>query len=152
VTAPGVRELLIGGTGDNQNLLKRDTTVFSDSGTAYPSWFEIGAISLVDAGEVAVVKFIECDFTGTGTVPRLFVALDDPRETPTWTELTYVTNDPPQVLGNTVAPPYYPKRYNFAGKGAKCKRIRFKIDYGNSDTVGNELHTFSIYGKREAEA
>jgi hypothetical protein len=152
VTAPGVSTLLIGGTGTNQNILERNQSVFSDSGTAYESNFEIGAITLADPGQTALVKFIECDFAGTGTVPTLSVALDDPTASPTWTQLTTTANDPPQVYGQTVSPPYYPVRYYLPPNLAVCRHIRLKVDYGNTDTVGNELYGFAIFGKLQQEA
>ena len=115
--------------------------------------FEIGAITLVDPGQVAELKFIEMDFAGVGTIPLVSVALDDPRDTPTWTLLSsgITTNyDPPQVYGNTVTPPYYPIRYYLAPNLAKCRRIRIKVDY-QQDTVANELYSFAIYGRLEQD-
>jgi len=149
--APGVKYLLIGSTEDNQSILKRDITVYTDNGTPYESNFEIGAITLADAGEVAVCKFMEMDFAGVGTPPLVYVALDDPTTTPTWTQLTTKAYDPPSVYGQTKTPPYYPIRYYFDPHLAVCRRIRFKVEYGDTDTVRNELYGFSIMGKLQQE-
>ncbi|HXC43864.1 MAG TPA: hypothetical protein VNY51_10140 [Candidatus Dormibacteraeota bacterium] len=157
-TAPGVTELLIGGTGNNQSILKRDMTTWDDNGTAYDAWIDIGAITLCDPGQIAKCKFIEIDYAGVGNIPNVYVALDDPTESPTWTQLTTQAYDPPQVYGQTVTPPYYPRRYYFDPNLSKCRRIRIKVDFGSAQigsppaSVPNELYSFAVFGKLEQES
>jgi hypothetical protein len=155
VTSPGVRELLIGGTGDGQNILKRDLTVFSDNGTAYEAWAEIGAITLCFPGQRAVVKFLECDFESEGTQPTVSYLFDDPTKVdPDWTALTNFVFDPPLLYGgNAITPNYWPDRFyiNQNADVAVCKRVRIKVDFGDTDTVRNELISFAIFGKKYVE-
>jgi hypothetical protein len=154
-TAPGVRELLIGGTGNNQHILKRDLTVFSDNGSAYESWTEIGAITLCYPGQRAVVKFIECDFESVGTQPTVSYLFDDPTKVdPDWTALTQFVFDPPILYGGAnITPNYWPDRFyiNQNADVAVCKRVRIKVDFGDTDTVRNELISFAVVGKKYVE-
>jgi hypothetical protein len=120
-------------------------------GTPYESNFEIGAITLADAGETAHLRFIQMDFANAGTRPRVFVSLDNPSINPSWTELTTIAYESAQIYGQTQTPPYFPIRYYFAPNLAVCRRIRIKVEYGNTDTVKNELYGFSINGNLVAE-
>jgi hypothetical protein len=154
VTAPGITELLIGGTSTNQNILKRDQTVFSDNGSAYSAWFDIGAITMVYPGQRAAVKFIEMDFMQVGTQPLVSYVLDDPTPSPSWNSLTNYVFDPPIVYAGTqITPTYWPDRFYLSQNAdvAVGRRIRMKTDFGNTDTVRNELISFSIWGRKYSE-
>lgn len=155
VTAPGLKKLLIGGTGTNQHIQKRDTTVFADSGSAYSAWFDIGAITMVYPGQRAAVKFIEMDFMPAGTQPTVSRLLDDPTASPSnWIALTNYVFDPPIVYaGASITPNYWPDRFYLSQTAdvAVGRRIRIKVDYGNTDTVRNELISFAIFGKKYVE-
>lgn len=154
-SAPGVRTMLVGGTGTNQSILKRDTTLYADNGSAYHAWCDIGAITLVDPGQRAAVKFIEADFMSVGTQPGVSWILDDPTPSPTWNLFTGVsTYDPPVVYqGTSITPNYWPDRYymNQTRAVAQGRRIRLKIDFGSTDTVRNELISFAVFGKKYQE-
>ena len=153
-TAPGVHKLLIGGTGTNQEILRRDTTVFADNGSPYHAWFDIGAITLVFPGQRAAVKFVECDFESVGTQPLVSYVLDDPTPTPTWNALTNFVFDPPVVYaGTNITPNYFPDRFYLNQQQAVAvgRRIRMKVDFGSTDTVRNEMISFAIFGKKYVE-
>ena len=155
VTAPGVKKLLIGGTGTNEHIQKRDLTVFSDNGTAYSAWGDIGAITMVAPGQRAAVKFIEMDFMSVGTQPVVSRLLDDPTTSPSnWIALTNYVFDPPIVYaGTNITPNYWPDRFYFnqTADVAVGRRIRMKFDFGNTDTVRNELISFAIFGRKYVE-
>jgi len=159
VTAPGVRTLLIGGTGTNQHIQKRDLTVYSDSGSAYEAWGDIGAITLTFPGQRAEVKFVEFDFMPVGTQPSVSYLLDDPTVvSPSWNALTDYVFDPPVVFGATggpgaITPNYWPDRFYLQQNTVPniCRRIRLKFDFGNTDTVRNELISFAIFGRKKIE-
>jgi hypothetical protein len=154
VTAPGVRTLLIGGTGTNQHIQKRDLTVYSDSGSAYEAWGDIGAITLTFPGQRASVKFVEFDFSEAGSPPTVSYLLDDPTTvSPNWSILSNSVYDPPIVYGTTITPNYMPNRYYLSQNAqvAVCRRIRLKFDFGNTDTVRNELISFAIFGRKYVE-
>jgi hypothetical protein len=157
-TAAGVKRLLIGGTGTNQNILKRDLTVFSDNGTAYAANFQMGAITFAQPGQAAALKFVECDFSGVGSLPTVSFLLDAP-----YGSFTNFVNtlgagmayDPPSVYGMTITPTnYYPNRYYFAATQsvARCRRMIVQVDFGNTDTVQNELLSLAVFGRLYQEA
>ena len=154
VTAPGVRQLLIGSQTPNREILKRDLSVFADNGTPYDSWFEIGAITMVFPGQRAAVKFIEIDFTGVGTQPLVYYALDDPMPTPSWVPLVNFVFDPPIAFaGAAITPQYFPDRFYLSQNAnvAVGRRIRIKVDFGATDTVQNEMISFGIWGRKYVE-
>jgi hypothetical protein len=142
-----------GGT-TSQNIQKRDTTVHSDLGQPYSSWFDIGAITMVFPGQRAAVKFIECDFESVGTQPLVSYVLDNPSLSPTWNPLTNYVFDPPLVYGGAnITPTYWPDRFYLSQQAevAVGRRIRIKVDFGATDTVRNELVSFAIFGRKYVE-
>jgi hypothetical protein len=158
------RYLMMGGPGTGTAIVCRcagppsglnaGNPIFSDSGGAYSSFFEIGAITMVFPGQRAAVKFIEFDFMPSGTAPIVSYAMDDPGEPPSWVTLTNFVYDPPvKYAGTAIAPPYFPNRYYLSQNAAVAigRRIRLKVDFGASDTVRNELISFSIWGKKYVE-
>jgi hypothetical protein len=154
VTAPGVRKLLVGGTGTNQPILKRDTSVYSDNGSAYSSWFDIGAITLVSPGQRAAIDFVQMDFESVGTQPLVSFVIDDPTPSPSWNLLSQFVFDPPIVYqGNAITPNYWPDRFYISQtmQVALGRRIRLKVDFGSTDTVRNELISFGIFGRKYQE-
>ena len=142
-----------GGT-TSQHIQKRDTTVYSDLGSPYSSWVDIGAITMVFPGQRAAVKFIECDFESVGTQPLVSYVLDNPSLTPTWNALTNYVYDPPLVYGGrNIAPTYWPDRFYLSQQAevAVGRRIRIKVDFGSTDTVRNELVSFAVFGRKYVE-
>jgi hypothetical protein len=156
-TAP-LRQLIIGSNVANQPIRARSQSVFTDSGTPYDSWFEIGAITMVYPGQRAAVKFFEFDFMPTavgGTAPLVYYAFDDPSPTPTWIPLANFVYDPPLVYGGAaITPPYLPERFylNQNADVAVGRRIRLKVDFGSNVNNGrDELISFAIFGKKYSE-
>lgn len=155
--AAPTRELIIGSNMPGHPILARSQKVFTDNGTPYDSWFEIGAITMVYPGQRAAVKFLEFDFMPTapsGVAPLVYYALDDPSPTPAWVQLATAIFDPPVVYGSTITPPYLPNRYNLNQNAAVAvgRRIRLKVDFGSNANNGrDELISFAIFGKKYHE-
>ena len=151
---PGNNFLLVGANFGGQPILKRDPTIFTDNGTAYPCEIEIGAITMVFPGQRAAVKFVEFDFEQVGTQPLVYYALDDPRPSPAWVPLVGFVFDPPVVYaGTAITPPYWPDRYDLSQNAdvSVGRRIRLKVDFGSTDTVKNEMISFAIFGRKYVE-
>jgi hypothetical protein len=153
-TTPGVHELLVGATGGGDTIAKRDLTVFADEGTAYQSDFTMGTIVLAQPGQMAELEFITLDLPRIGTAPTVSYLLDETSGTFTVFNSSPIS-EPPELYGNTTHPAtLFSNRYYFnatpQGGGnpppAWCRFLQIKIDYGNADTVQNELYTLTIFG------
>lgn len=151
--SPGVKKLLVGSTADNQVILERNLNVFTDNGTTYDANFVMGSIMLAHPGQIAALKFIEADFSGVAFQPQISYLLDEintPQGTGVFVPFTLAPQfDPPSLYGTTLAPvSYSPNRYYFAGTGslARCRHLQIKVDFG-STSVGDEIYTFTIYGR-----
>lgn len=146
--SPGVHKLLVGPTGINQSISQRDLTVFSDNGTAYDAHFTMGSIILAHPGEVAGVKFIECDFAAAGSQPTLGILLNE--ISGTFTTLTKSVSDPPMVYGATGGPSsLFSNRYYLSQTqiAQRCRHLQIRVNFGNTDTVQNELESLTIFGR-----
>jgi hypothetical protein len=169
-TSPGTRQLLIGPASAGP-VLARDSTfnIFSDAGavgtgsggSAYSSFFTMGSIVLATAGQKAEMGFLEMDFTQIGSQPAISVLLDEIAAVNGAT-FELISNsrvsDPPKLYGPTATPAsLWMNRYYFdqttvantpnqTPAPAWCKHLQIKVDYGNTDTVKNELQTFTIWG------
>jgi hypothetical protein len=161
-TSPGVRQLLIGPPSAGY-ILNRDSTftTFTDNGSAYASYFTIGNIVLAHPGQMAECAFVAMDFQKVGTQPTVSVLFDELSAT-NGAAFESISNtilsDPPKKYGPTGTPDtMWMNRYNFgqttpANGGdqvpvpAWCKSMQLKVDFGNTDTVQNELMAFSIFG------
>ena len=147
-TAPGIKKLLIGPTGDNASIGMRDLTVFTDQGTQFDSWFTMGAITLASPGQIAILKFLEIDFSGVNFQPQVSYLLDE--LSGDFTPFTDAAiSDPPSLYGpNSHPATWSPNRYYFSGTGslARCRNIQIKVDFGKTS---NQDSTFALclYGK-----
>lgn len=134
-TSPGVRQLLAGPTGEGQ-ILARSLTTFSDNGLSYDAYFTMGSIGLARSGELALVKFLEMDFSGQGFQPTVSYLLNE--ISGTFTPLTNQKGttpifDPPSLYGETISPQSYsPNRYYMSATGslARCRHMQIKVDLG----------------------
>lgn len=150
--SPGVKKLLVGNPSGGFKILKRDLTVFSDDGVGYPASFEMGNIVLAHPGQLAILKFIECDFSGHAFKPTMSFLLNEI----SGSFITFSSDpqfDPPSLYGTTVVPgSYSPNRYYFAGvyNVARCRHLRIKCDYG-SGTNGDEMYNLTIFGRLMVE-
>lgn len=158
-TTPGVHQLLVGSTTGGNEILKRDLTVFSDSGTPYASNLTMGCIVLAQPGQLAELGFITLDSGRTGTAPAPSYLLDEISGTFTAFGVANVS-DPPELWGAAGHPTsLFSDRFYFnasiAGGGvpppAWCRFLQIEIDFGATDTVQNELLTLTIFGAHYQE-
>jgi hypothetical protein len=144
-TSPGIKKLLVGATTGGQEVLKRDTTVYTDNGTPYDAFFIQGTLALARRGELSILRFLEADFSGVAYHPTVSYLLNEAfSSTSVFTPFTLAPQfDPPTVYGATLSPTSYsPNRYYFAGVGslARCIFLTLKVDFGttaNADTIYN---------------
>lgn len=161
VTAPGVRQLLIGPSSAG-HILSRDSsyTTFVDNASPYESYFTMGNIVLAHPGQMAELAFIEMDFMQLGTQPVVSVLFDELGAT-NGAAFEKISNsfvsDPPKLYGPTAVPDtLWMNRYYFGqtetAEGeqepitAWCKHMQIMVDFGNTDEVENELLAFTIFG------
>lgn len=151
--SPGIKRLLVGGNICNQPILMRDQTVFSDNGVAYPANFVMGSIMLCSPGQLALLKFLEFDFSGISYQPVISYLLNE--ISGTFTPFTRLpVPDPPSLFGATITPSSYsPNRYYFGGNAslARCRHLQIKVDLG-TNAVGSEMYNCTIFGRIMAEA
>lgn len=151
-TQPGIKKLLVGSQIQAQPILVRDLTVYTDNGTQYDAFFEMGNITLAHPGQLALLKFIEADFSTVGFKPTISYLLNEIAGT----FVPFTVNpvfDPPSLYGQTLAPTSYsPNRYYFASNAslARCRHLRIKMDYGTS-AAGQELFNLTIFGRLMVE-
>jgi hypothetical protein len=169
ITSPGTSQLLIGPTAAG-HVMTRDSTfnIFSDAGAvgtgaggnAYEAYFTMGNIVLATAGQMAQMGFIQMDFQKVGTQPGVLVLLDEIAAI-NGASFESISNtfisDPPKMYGPTAVPAsLWMNRYYFSQttpvnpeqipKPAWCKHLQIKVDFGDIDTVQNELMAFTIFG------
>lgn len=154
-TAPGVHQLMMGGSGANEPVLVRDSsyTTFTDNGSAYPANFVVGSIVLAQPGQRAKCRFVTCDFVRTGTSPIVSVLLGE--VSGTFQSISgYTVPDPSQIPASTSV---FNNRYYFKQsvgslppKPVVCRYLQIKIDFG-TDTVQNEILSSTINGAIEVE-
>ena len=159
-TTPGIKKLLVGGNLPGQKLLYRNLNVFTDDGTQYGAYFVMGSIMLAHPGQLALLKFMEFDFSGapTGSPPvgfRPTVSYLLNEISGTFTPFTTSpTFDPPSLYGpadgaNSTGPSSYsPNRYYFLSNAslARCRHMQIKIDYGTTSN-GDEIYNATIFGR-----
>ncbi len=156
-TSPGIKRLLVGGSTGGTQILERSLTTFTDNGTAYDAYFVMGAITLAHPGQLALLKFVEFDFSGTSLKPTISYLLNEvgptaqnPTAAVTWVPFTTAPQfDPPSLYGKTLIPvSYSPNRYFFLSNAslARCRFIQIKVDYGSTSN-GDELYTMTIFGR-----
>ena len=151
-TSPGVHQLLIGPPSSGGEVLFRDLTQNSDNGGAYEAFARIGAIVLAQPGQTAELDFFTFDFYATGSEPGISVLYDN-LDTAFTTLPNYVP-DPAQLVAasDVYNNRYYARQATGGTQGsAACRWLQLKVDFGNGDTVQNELLSFSIYGQVEGE-
>jgi hypothetical protein len=149
-TSPGIKKLLVGATVGGQEILKRDTSVFTDNGVSYDAFFIQGTLALARRGELSILRFLEADFSGVKYQPTVSYLLNEAfNSTSVFTPFTAVPQfDPPTIYGATLSPvSYSPNRYYFAGVGslARCVYLTLKIDLGTTSNP-NTIYNMSING------
>lgn len=153
-TSPGVRSLLVGPQGivaSQHPILKRDLSVFSDTGTAYSLCYAtLGSLVLAQPGQVAAVAFLTTDGPKLmgGATPTLGVWFDENSVVagvPAATPLSATIQDPPLLAASTT---FLSNRYYVSQTTAPayCRHMQVKVDFGASSTAADELYSYSIYG------
>lgn len=151
-TSPGIKKLLVGATTANKKILCRNQSIFTDDTTPYDAWFVMGSIMLVHPGQLAVVKFLEMDFSGVSYQPTISFLLDELSGTFVPFTLNPVF-DPPSLYGTTIIPKTYsPNRYYFSGTNslARCRHMQVRVDFGTT-SVGDEVYNMTIFGRLFSE-
>jgi hypothetical protein len=144
----GIKKLFVGSTSANQQILKRDLTIFTDNGTSYDANFQLGNLVLARRGELAILKALETDFSGANktsyTVGYLLNEISGG-----FTNFTLTPRyDPPNLYGTTITPSSYsPCRYYFSGTGslARCIHLQLSVDFGTT-SVGDEILNLTLIG------
>lgn len=153
--SPGVYQLMMGSSVTGKKIFVRDSsyTIFSDNGTPYEAGFIIGSIVLASPGELAELAFITSDFTKVGSSPSLGVLCNEIHGN--FSDISgYVVQDPTQLYGAVGAPvSLYSNRYYLrqtvggAAPGpAWMRHLQIIVDFGNTDTVQNEILTMTLFG------
>ena len=154
------KQLFIGPTGVGKILARDSTfTTFADNGAAYSSYATIGNVVLAHAGQMAECDFITGDFMKVGTQPSVSIMFDElsPTNGAAFELISDDTvSDPPKLYGPTATPnTMWSNRYFFGQNTATpdgtpvpawCKSFQMKVDFGNTDTVQNELLAFTVFG------
>jgi hypothetical protein len=151
-TSPGIHQLLAGGIMPGDNILSRSLAVFTDEGATYDAYFEMGSITLAHPGQIALVKFLEFDFSGVSFQPTISYLLNE--VSGTFTPFVNGANgvpqfDPPSIYGETIMPSSYsPNRYYFSSNAslARCRHLQVKVDFGSTSN-GDELYNMTIFGR-----
>src|SRR4029077_285063 len=144
--SPGIKKLLVGATTGGQPILERNLSVFTDNGAMYDAFFTMGSIVLAHPGQIAILKFIEGDFS-FGFTPTVSYLLNE--ISGSFTAMSQPVFDPPSIYGFNLEPTsYQPLRFWFSQTGslARARHLQIRIDYGQTDT-GDELYDLTIYGK-----
>jgi len=148
----------VGSSNSANTVLARDSqyTVFSDNNTAYPAFFTMGSMVLAHQGQMAELGFIAMDFKKTGTQPTVSVLFDElfaTTNTPFEKISDYIVTDPPKKFGQNQSQTMFMNRYYFSQtvdgaepQPAWCRSMQVKVDFGNTDTVQNEILTATVFG------
>lgn len=156
-TAPGVKQLLGGGIAPGDNILSRSLTTFTDDGAQYGAFFTMGSITLAHSGQLALLKFLEFDFSGVQFQPTVSYLLNE--ISGTFTPFVNGQNgvpkfDPPSIYGETLIPSSYsPNRYYFNSNAqiARCRHMQIKVDFGTTSNQ-DQLFSMAIFGRVVVEA
>jgi len=151
---PGIKRLLIGPAGTGQILRRASlaTPSFTDGAAAYRAYADIGSLVLVDPGQAAGVNFVTTECVRVGTPLTLGMLVD---------EAEPYTNVPFSILRNwEIDPPNRVQSRSLLSQrfyvsddediDAICRNIQLRVDWG-TDTVQNELLTYTVFGSYYAE-
>jgi hypothetical protein len=141
-TAIGTRSLV--SAASSTNIVKRDPTVFADSGTAYSAFATIGSIVLSEPGEPAVmVKSVVVTSAAVGT--NLVIAVLPNEISGSFTTIPFAAADPFQLPASSSL---NMKRYDWKGVQTPLaqivKHLQVKLTLPATDTVKNEIFTLGV--------
>src|SRR5262249_39761268 len=126
----------------------RDTTTFSDSGSAYAAYATIGSLLLSDLGDPpARIQSILLASAATGTALTVSVLLNE--ISGSFTTIPKSNTDPPQLSGTAYASSTLNMdEYQWLGVATPLpiwiKHVQVKITMSASDTVKNEVFSVSL--------
>lgn len=150
---PGLYKLLIGPSGSGP-ILARDSSysAFEDNSNMYAAWAAFGNLVFAHHGQMAGLLFVGADFVRIGSQPVLSVLLDEilgQSGTPSWVQVVNPVNDPPNFPASATI---YQLRYWMINTQGPifCRNGLFKFDFG-TDSVKNELYTFTVFGESLTE-
>ena len=151
---PGTKRLLIGPSTTGQ-ILRRASLFqpsFTDGGSAYRAYGDIGSLVLTNPGQLAAVNFVTTECVRVGTPNRIGVLFDEaePYTSVPFDVLTSWQSDPTNQpkSRSVLAQRFYMSEDE--NVDALCRTMQIRIDFG-FDTVQNELLTLSVVGAMYAE-
>ncbi len=144
--APGEKQLLMGVKGGGK-ILKRDYSIFSDDGVAYPMWCEIGNIVVAQPGSVASIDFVTLDSIKRGTAPTPSLLLNELPNQPATPKYITLQRTGPDLPLQRPSLTIWNNRHDFGQqqKPADCRHLSMRLDW-IAEAVQNELLTHTIYG------
>jgi hypothetical protein len=144
--SPGVNRLLLGPSSSGP-ILERNLAVWTDNGTAYTAFFQIGSIVLAQPGQIAELGFITTDAIATGSTPAISVLIDE--ISGTFEEMPLWGPDPPQFgpAGVMVNSSVYAQRFYFSQtqSPAICRHLQIGVAWP-AENFQNELLSITIFG------
>ena len=151
-TSPGIHTLLIGPPAAGGTILKRNSSVYTDNGTAYSAYAIFGSIVIAQPGQLGQIAFFTTDSQKVGNPLTLAIQLDEiaPLSSGYFETLSNYTQDPPQLSpSNSV----YAQRFYLSQteQPALCRHFQIQVNWG-TDTVKNELLSFTAFGSFEQES
>jgi hypothetical protein len=146
-TTPGIKKLLVGPALAGEEILKRDPTVYTDDGTPFDANFQLGSLWLVRRGELAILKFLESDFS-MNTNPTVSYLLNEISGTFNSFVTSQALFDPPVLYGKIKAPTsYVPLRFYFSSTGSLALAVHMQVGFDFGTTANaDECFNFTIYG------
>ncbi len=143
VTA-GIHQLLV---GSGNNILFRDWTVNTDNGVAYSAWATIGSLVFALPGQICEVQSLTVEALRVGNIPAVSVLLGE--ISGTFESLPASVPDPPFLPESTslFSNRFYLKQ---SQSPVICRHLQLQISFG-TDTVANELLSYSFYGSLHAD-
>ena len=139
-TAPGQYSLLFGPTTTQDYIYARNLTTFTDNGNAYDSNAVIGNIVVTEPGQpLAPLQFIAAYLFNRGSVPLVSFVPNDILPT-SFVALSTVQNEPAFLTAPiSMMNKRWPVIMNQTATPILLRHLQVKIDFGNTDTVKNEL-------------
>jgi hypothetical protein len=143
--------VVVPGPAAGFQLFYRDLKNYTDNGALYDAWFVMGSIMLVASGQLAVLKFLECDFSGKQFQPTVSYLLNEIAGT--FTPFVGSVYDPPTIYGTTGVPgSYSPQRYYFSTTKslARARHLQLKVDFGKTPNP-DEIFNLTLMGRLMSE-
>lgn len=153
-TSPGVHQLLLGpANGTSGPILFRDPASFTDNGTPYAAYADIGSIILAHPGQIALIDSISTMCTAGGAHPLVSVLLNEIAAiNGAAFELLGPSTPEPVELGLVPADSLYSERWYLSStqEPALALHLQLRIAWA-AENFGNELLTYSIFGAHYQE-